>query len=497
MMELSINPSFGGIRRFISLCKAHLSQRIALWVLMSILLIELIIVWPSYLVRQEELLGQLEQVAFTVALPIMRLTEAQITAAGQQVVMDEISARTVVLGQAMYTREGETLNSFGEAPALTFAEVQGQDVVRVLSEDGMTYDVAWSPERLGADYYCILRLDAASVVAEMQEYTVRMLGFILVISGFVTFATMIAVGKTVIIPILQLRDRLLTMGDDHKKKQLDLLDIEQNDELGDVMSAFNTMSCLIHERTMRMQAELDIVRRLQDMLLPCENELQEVEGLEIAAFMEPADEVGGDYYDVLQHDGHVKIGIGDVTGHGLESGMLMLMTQAVVRTLLIGNESDSTRFLSTLNRTIYENVQRMQTDKSLTLSLLDYEAGELRISGQHEELIIVRKNGSVELLDTINLGFPIGLDDEIADFVDEEAIQLQPGDGVVLYTDGITEAENMKREQYGLERLCEIVGNNWSQDAETIKQTVIDHLHEFIGDQKIMDDITLLVLKQK
>ena len=128
MMELSINPSFGGIRRFISLCKAHLSQRIALWVLMSILLIELIIVWPSYLVRQDELLGQLEQVAFTVALPIMRLTEAQITAAGQQVVMDEISARTVVLGQAMYSLNGETLNTFGEAPALTFAQVQGQDV---------------------------------------------------------------------------------------------------------------------------------------------------------------------------------------------------------------------------------------------------------------------------------------------------------------------------------------------------------------------------------
>ena len=75
-------------------------------------------------------------------------------------------------------------------------------------------------------------------------------------------------------------------------------------------------------------------------------------------------------------------------------------------------------------------------------------------------------------------------------------IELQPGDGVVLYTDGITEAENMKREQYGLERLCQLLGNSWAQDAERIKQTVIDDLHEFIGDQKIMDDITLLVLKQ-
>ncbi len=497
MMELSINPSLSGIGRFISLCKAHLSQRIALWVLVSILLIEVIIVFPSYVVRQNELLGQLEQVAFTVALPLIRLTEAQVATVNQKVVTDEIAAGSLVLGQVMYTREGEALNTFGDMPTLTFAEIDGQDVVRVLSEDKMTYDIAWSPERLNSDYYCIIRLDSASVVAEMREYAIRMFGFILIVSGFVTFTTMIAVGKTVIIPILQLRDRLLTMGDDHKKKQLDLLDIEQNDELGDVMSAFNTMSCMIHERTMRMQAELDIVRRLQKMLLPCENELQNVEGLDIAAYMEPADEVGGDYYDVLQHDGRVKIGIGDVTGHGLESGMLMLMTQAVVRTLLIGNESDSTRFLSTLNRTIYENVERMQADKSLTLSLLDYDSGELRVSGQHEEIIVVRKNGTIELIDTMNLGFPIGLDNEIAGFVNEQAIQLQPGDGIVLYTDGITEAENMDREQYGLERLCEMVQKSWSQHPEVIKQTVIDHLHEFIGDQKIMDDITLLVLKQK
>ncbi|HBB31884.1 MAG TPA: serine/threonine protein phosphatase, partial [Cyanobacteria bacterium UBA9273] len=74
---------------------------------------------------------------------------------------------------------------------------------------------------------------------------------------------------------------------------------------------------------------------------------------EIAGFMEPASEVGGDYYDVLYHNGTVKIGIGDVTGHGLESGVLMLMVQTAVRTLLEVNETDSKKFLDVLNRTIY------------------------------------------------------------------------------------------------------------------------------------------------
>jgi serine phosphatase RsbU (regulator of sigma subunit) len=81
-----------------------------------------------------------------------------------------------------------------------------------------------------------------------------------------------------------------------------------------------------------MSAELAVSRKLQQMLLPKEHELNQIPGLEIAGFMEPATEVGGDYYDVLNHNGNVKIGIGDVTGHGLESGVVMLMTQTATRT---------------------------------------------------------------------------------------------------------------------------------------------------------------------
>src|SRR5262245_26052826 len=95
----------------------------------------------------------------------------------------------------------------------------------------------------------------------------------------------------------------------------------------------------------------------------------------------------GDYYDVLQHNGQIKIGIGDVTGHGLESGVLMLMTQAIVRALLIHGETDPVRFLDTVNRVLYSNVQRMGTDKHLTLALLDYAGGERTARGQARETV--------------------------------------------------------------------------------------------------------------
>jgi sigma-B regulation protein RsbU (phosphoserine phosphatase) len=236
---------------------------------------------------------------------------------------------------------------------------------------------------------------------------------------------------------------------------------------------------------------------MQHLILPKAEELQCIEGLDIAGFMEPADEVGGDYYDVLYSDGVVTIGIGDVTGHGLESGILMLMTQMGVRTLKEIRETDPIRFLDTLNRTIYKNVQRMNSDKNLTLAILNYAQNQVSISGQHEETIVVRKGGKIERIDTINLGFPIGLEYEISEFIHQTLVQLNPGDGIVLYTDGITEAETINRIQYGIERLCQVVRQNWQKSAEEIKQAVIDDVRRHIGQQKVFDDITLLVLKQQ
>ena len=255
-------------------------------------------------------------------------------------------------------------------------------------------------------------------------------------------------------------------------------------------------NCLQAENN-RLSTELEVSQRLQMMLLPKEKELSEIEDLEIAGFMEPADEVGGDYYDVLQHHGRITIGIGDVTGHGLESGVLMLMVQTAVRTLMENNETDPKKFFEVINRTIYKNVQRMDSDKNLSLCLVDYRDGVLSLSGQHEEMLLVRAGGAIERIDTIDLGFPIGLEETIEDFVFQVQINLEPEDVVVLYTDGITEAENNLGVHYGLERLCDIVQQHWQRSAPEIRSEVIRDLRSHIGVEKVYDDITLVILKQK
>jgi serine phosphatase RsbU (regulator of sigma subunit) len=138
----------------------------------------------------------------------------------------------------------------------------------------------------------------------------------------------------------------------------------------------------------------------------------------------------------------------------------------------------------------------MGSSKNMTLSLLQYEAGMLRLSGQHEELIIVRADGSVEQIDTFDLGFPLGIELDITQFVREEQLHFEPGDVAVLYTDGITEAMNPAKEQYGIERMVGVIASNRNQTASKICQEIVADLRAWIQTQRVFDDITLLVLRQ-
>ncbi|WP_028740058.1 SpoIIE family protein phosphatase [Rhizobium mongolense] len=307
------------------------------------------------------------------------------------------------------------------------------------------------------------------------------------------------------------------------------VDIPTKDEVGEAGLAFNRMAeeisfhtenleNLVAERTkeievakeeisilngqltsenLRLGAELDVARQIQLMVLPRAKELAAIEQLDIAAYMRPADEVGGDYYDILQNGDHLKIGIGDVTGHGLESGVLMLMVQSVARALQEAGETNPSRFLSYLNRTIYKNIERTKTDKHVTLSFLDYDGERLTISGQHEDLIVIRHTGAVERIDTSDLGLPVGLESDISSFIDTREIPFHKGDLIVLHTDGVTEAENPEGELFGIERLCENARRLHGQTAEQVMNGILESLMAYIGTQKIHDDITLVVVRHR
>ncbi|WP_394885800.1 SpoIIE family protein phosphatase (plasmid) [Mesorhizobium sp. AaZ16] len=270
---------------------------------------------------------------------------------------------------------------------------------------------------------------------------------------------------------------------------------ERTKELEGANQEISALNSKLRDENLRLGAELAVARQIQMMVLPKASELEVVPGVEIAAFMRPADEVGGDYYDVLQNGLHVKIGIGDVTGHGLESGVLMLMVQSVARALHETGDADPRQFLDRLNRAIYKNIERTNANKHLSLAFLDFEGGRVTLSGQHEEVLVIRADGAVERIDTLDLGLPIGLERNISRFIDTRDIPFNSGDVIVLHTDGVTEAEDQEGQLFGLERLCNSARDHHHKSAEEIKTGIVEDLMAHIGTRKIHDDITLVIMR--
>jgi sigma-B regulation protein RsbU (phosphoserine phosphatase) len=272
---------------------------------------------------------------------------------------------------------------------------------------------------------------------------------------------------------------------------------DRTSQLASANDEIQSLYVKLKDENIRMGAELDVARRIQTMVLPTSTEHDSIPALEIASHVEPADEVGGDYYDLLYTQGRARIGIGDVTGHGVESGVLMLMVQSVARALHERGLDDPRAFLEVLNRAIYKNCERTQSGKHLSLAFLDYADDSVTISGQHEEFILIRQDGTVRRIDTMDLGFPIGLEEDIGGFLSSIDVPFQKGDMMVLYSDGVTEAESEAGDLYEMDRLIGSALRHHHKSASHVVASMISDLKTHIGTQKVHDDITLVVLKHR
>lgn len=246
----------------------------------------------------------------------------------------------------------------------------------------------------------------------------------------------------------------------------------------------------------RMKIELDLIRHLQQMLLPEKNELDKINKWQISAFMQPADEISGDYYDIIPHKKKLILGIGDVTGHGLESGVIMIMLHTALRSLVSVGESDPQHIYLTMNDFLYRNIKRMKANKMITLLIASVSENIINFTGYHDEPFIVTKNGQTKLISTMQHGIPIGIKSHIEKMISPNQFTINPGDSIIFYTDGITEARSEKGRYYGLERLQNIICDNRQKSPEQIKQNVINDLHRFLGNKKIYDDIALIVIRK-
>jgi PAS domain S-box-containing protein len=247
-------------------------------------------------------------------------------------------------------------------------------------------------------------------------------------------------------------------------------------------------------RTAKIEEELAIARRVQTSILP---RTFDVSGLEIAAAMLPAEDVGGDYYDVFRAQGGAWLAIGDVSGHGLNAGLVMLMVQSAVASIT-ATRPDATpaALITLLNGILFDAISsRLESNAYVTLVLVRYwDDGRIAFAGAHEHILVCRKEtGLVERI--VTPGPWLGIRRNVADAVEESTVALCDGDLLVLFTDGIIEAMNSDGWQFDMQRLCEIVERHRFESPDAIQRHIIAAVQSWMV--TLDDDLSVLVARYR
>lgn len=256
---------------------------------------------------------------------------------------------------------------------------------------------------------------------------------------------------------------------------------------------------LIQARDM-LWSEMELAKKIQTILLPTKPEM---DGYEIAAYMKPADEVGGDYYDVINVGGRNWIIIGDVSGHGVPAGLIMMMVQtAIHNSLEFSPRVSPAHLLGRINKTIANNIKLMNEDKYMTITVFAaMEDDRIIHSGLHQDILIYRReSNSIEAIETD--GMWIGLFADIDTMLEDRSFQLNNGDCMLLYTDGITESwksdpriesdERSDKNMFGVEKLGSILLENGQKNPEELKQIILAEMKDYESD----DDVTMIIIKR-
>jgi len=242
----------------------------------------------------------------------------------------------------------------------------------------------------------------------------------------------------------------------------------------------------------RMSSELDIASKIQNDVLP--KEAPEIKGLDIVAKTRSAAEVGGDCFDFLQKRDNFYVYIGDVTGHGVPAGLVMIMVDTLMHAWA-NIAKNAEEILIQINGFLN---QRMSSQRFMTLLMLRWNEFEQKMyytGAGHEHLLVYRKK--TESVETIRSGgIALRMIPDISQIVQEKNVPMEEGDVILLYTDGITEAKNKNDEMYGLERLKESLKKHGKINrTERIFDYITKDFSSFVGEYVQKDDITMIVIK--
>jgi len=255
----------------------------------------------------------------------------------------------------------------------------------------------------------------------------------------------------------------------------------------------------------RTNGELRIANNIQQALLPAhEASLENVCDVSVEGRLIPAKAVGGDLYNAFVRDGKLFFCIGDVSGKGIPSALIMAITQALFRAVA-SREDNPAHIMKQLNETACRN-NESNYFATLFIGVLDLPTGHLRYcNAGHEQPVVIEKNPQssipnphfslftfhfslLEALPNLPIGFFEDFDYQM------QTIDMQPGSALFLYTDGLTEARNAKKKMFGRKEVLQMLRGFGTTDPSQLVEKTISRWRSFIGDTEQSDDLTLLAL---
>ena len=238
-----------------------------------------------------------------------------------------------------------------------------------------------------------------------------------------------------------------------------------------------------------LQNELDVATKMQQSILP--TIFPNGPDYQSFASMEPARNVGGDFYDVINLDnGKIGLAIADVSGKGVPAALFMMSSRTLLKGSAIGNEQPGD-VLREVNDLLFDDNETMMF-VTLLYAVYDPHSGQITYAnGGHNTPLIRHADGSSTML-PLTGGIALGVVDGIE--YTQETVQLAPGEALVLYTDGVTEAMNEGGEEFGLERLSDVLASNPTNDPKEINQAIFSAVRAFAGSAPQSDDITCLTI---
>ena len=245
----------------------------------------------------------------------------------------------------------------------------------------------------------------------------------------------------------------------------------------------------------RIGAELHMAKRIQEGMLPSIfPPFPERREFDLYASMDPAKEVGGDFYDFFMvDDDHLALVIADVSGKGVPAALFMMATKIILKTSTMPGVSPADIFEKT-NKTICSN-NAMQMFVTVWMGILEISTGRLTaVSAGHEYPVIKRAGGAYELFKDKHC-FVIGGIDRMK--YQDYTIQLKPGDKLFLYTDGVPEATNAMGELFGTDRMIAALNENVSSDSKETLSDIRRAVDGFVGNAEQFDDLTMMCLEYK